>query len=149
MNERDRALLLEAIELSRAAPPSAEAFSVGCIIAARDGAVIATGFSRERGTQSHAEQVAIEKAAQTRVDLRGTTLYSSLEPCSVRGSGLLPCTTRIIDTGIARVVFAMREPSVFVEGHGAEVLAAAGVEVIELSDEAPLVAEINAHLGCA
>ncbi|HUA09327.1 MAG TPA: deaminase [Candidatus Acidoferrales bacterium] len=149
MSARDRALLHEAIELSRAAPPSRDAFSVGALIAARDGSVLATGFSRERGAQSHAEHVAIEKALEAHAALRDATLYSSLEPCSVRGSGLLPCAARIIAAGISRVVFAMREPSVFVEGHGAEVLAAAGVEVIELNDEAPLVAQINAHLGCA
>jgi hypothetical protein len=40
----------------------------------------------------------------------------------------------------------MREPSVFVDGQGAEVLADGGVEVVELVGEAPLVAQINAHL---
>jgi pyrimidine deaminase RibD-like protein len=64
----------------------------------------------------------------------------------VRGSGLRACTARILEAGIPRVVFAMREPPVFVEGRGAEVLTDAGVEVIELGSEAPLVAQINAHL---
>lgn len=143
---RDQRLLRDAIALSRIARPSSSAYSVGCIIAAGDGLMIADGYSRERGPQSHAEQVAIEKALDVGADLRGSTLYTSLEPCSVRGSGLPACAARILDAGIPRVVFAMREPSVFVEGHGAQVLAAAGVEVIELPDEAPPVAQINAHL---
>jgi pyrimidine deaminase RibD-like protein len=142
----DCALLREAIALSRSAPRSTTAFSVGCVIAAPDGAVLATGFSRERGPQYHAEHVAIEKALESRADLTGATLYTSLEPCSVRGSGLRSCAARILDTRIPRVVFAMREPSVFVEGHGAEVLAEHGVAVVELADEAALVAAINAHL---
>jgi diaminohydroxyphosphoribosylaminopyrimidine deaminase/5-amino-6-(5-phosphoribosylamino)uracil reductase len=107
---------------------------------------LTTGYSRERGAQSHAEQVAIEKALELQVDLQGSTLYTSLEPCSVRSSGLRACTARILEAGIPRVVFALREPSVFVEGRGAEVLAEAGVEVIELAGEARLVAQINAHL---
>ncbi|HTV92180.1 MAG TPA: deaminase [Verrucomicrobiae bacterium] len=142
----DQRLLRDAIALSRIARPSTSAYSVGAIIAAQDGLMIADGYSRERGSQSHAEQVAIEKALEAGADLRGSTLYTSLEPCSVRGSGLLPCAARIIDAGIPRVVFALREPRVFVEGHGTEVLAAAGVEVIEMSSEAPAVAQINAHL---
>jgi pyrimidine deaminase RibD-like protein len=143
---RDLRLLRDAIALSRIALPSISAYSVGAIIAAQDGVMIADGYSRERGPQSHAEQIAIEKALEAGVDLRDSTLYTSLEPCSVRGSGLRPCAERIIDAGIPRVVFAMREPPIFVEGHGAEVLAAAGVEVIELPSEAGVVAQINAHL---
>jgi pyrimidine deaminase RibD-like protein len=143
---RDQRLLRDAIALSRIALPSSSAYSVGAIIADEDGVMIADGYSRERGPQSHAEQVAIEKALEAGADLRGSTLYSSLEPCSTRVSGLPACAARIIDAGIPRVVFAMREPSIFVEGHGAEELASAGGEVIELSGEAPAVAQINAHL---
>ena len=143
---RDQRLLREAIALSRNAPASNTAYSVGSIIAAADGTTLTTGYSRERGAQSHAEQVAIEKALELQVDLQGSTLYTSLEPCSVRSSGLRACAARILEAGIPRVVFALREPSVFVEGRGAEVLAEAGVEVIELAGEARLVAQINAHL---
>lgn len=144
MNDRD--FLLEAIELSRRAPPAESAYSVGALIVGARGDVLATGYSRERGRQSHAEHVAIEKALERRASLDGATLYSSLEPCSVRGSGAVTCTARILDAGIARVVFAMREPPVFVEGHGAEVLAISGVEVVEIAELAPLVAQVNAHL---
>lgn len=147
MNDaRDQRLLREAIALSRSAPASNAAFSVGSVIAAADGTILVTGYSRERGAQSHAEQVAIEKALELQLDLQGSTLYTSLEPCSIRGSGLRACAARILEAGISRVVFGMREPPVFVEGHGAEVLADAGVEVIELAGEAPLVAQINAHV---
>jgi diaminohydroxyphosphoribosylaminopyrimidine deaminase / 5-amino-6-(5-phosphoribosylamino)uracil reductase len=148
MNETDadRRFLRDAIECSRNAPPSNGAYSVGCVIVDGRGDVAATGFSRERGAQSHAEQVAIEKATEANADLRGATLYTSLEPCSVRGSGLRSCTVRIVDSHIGRVVFAMREPPVFVDGRGAEALADAGIEVVELGDEAPAVAQINRHL---
>jgi len=141
----DERLLRDAIALSRAAPPSESAFSVGCVIA-RDGDVLATGYSRERGARSHAEAIALEKAAELGRDVRGATLYSSMEPCSVRASGAHDCAAYIIDAGIARVVFALREPPVFVDGHGAEVLARAGVDVVELGAEGGAVAEINAHV---
>jgi pyrimidine deaminase RibD-like protein len=144
--QNDERFLRDAIELSRKAPPSQAAFSVGSLIAAPDGAVLATGYSRERGTRTHAEQVALEKAAEQRLELRDATLYTSLEPCSVRKSDPRACAARIIEAGIRRVVFALREPPLFVEARGAAVLAAAGVEVIELDADAAQVVAINAHL---
>ncbi|HLQ55431.1 MAG TPA: hypothetical protein VK162_14320, partial [Streptosporangiaceae bacterium] len=55
----DHRWLAEAIELSGRCPPSASAFSVGAILVAADGSVIATGFSRERDRRDHAEEVAL------------------------------------------------------------------------------------------
>ena len=44
---RDQRLLRDAIALSRIALPSSSAYSVGAIIAAEDGVMIADGYSRE------------------------------------------------------------------------------------------------------
>jgi pyrimidine deaminase RibD-like protein len=44
------------------------------------------------------------------------------------------------------VVFAWREPSIFVDCEGAELLRAAGVEVVEVPDLAGEVREVNRHL---
>ena len=85
--------LAEAIDLARRCTPSERAFSVGAVIVAPDGETIATGFSRETGPAAHAEQAALDKAAAAGADLRGATLYSSLEPCSVRMSGRPPENT--------------------------------------------------------
>ncbi len=143
---RDRRFLLDAIELSRRAAPSQFAYSVGCVIVGSDERIVAGGYSRERGPQSHAEQVALERALEKDAILEGATLYTSLEPCSVRGSGLTPCARRIIEARIARGVFALREPPLFGEGRGADGLTEGGVEVTEIADEAARVREINAHL---
>jgi pyrimidine deaminase RibD-like protein len=140
----DSDFLDQAIVLSEAAPPSATAFAVGCVIVDPAGNVLATGYSRELGEHWHAEEVALAKAAD--VSLTGATLYSSLEPCSLRKSRPLSCTQLILDAGIPRVVFAMREPPTFVDGCGAELLAAAGVEVVELPDYAARVRAVNRDL---
>src|SRR5205807_9382338 len=78
--------------------------------------------------------------------LRGATIYSSREPCSTRQSRPRSCTALILAAGIGRVVFALREPSVFVEGQGVEELRAAGVSVVELEGLADQVRSVNAHL---
>ena len=44
------------------------------------------------------------------------------------------------------MVFAWREPTLFVEGRGAELLAAAGVEVVEVPQLAESAREANQHL---
>jgi len=69
-----------------------------------------------------------------------------LEPCSVRASRPRSCTEWILRAGIPRVVFAWREPSLFVDCEGAELLRAAGVEVVEVPALAELVRAVNAHL---
>jgi diaminohydroxyphosphoribosylaminopyrimidine deaminase/5-amino-6-(5-phosphoribosylamino)uracil reductase len=78
--------------------------------------------------------------------LATATLYSSLEPCSVRASRPRTCTELILAAGMRRVVFAWREPAVFVDCQGAEILAAAGVEVVELPEFAAVARSVNAHL---
>ncbi|MFI0444211.1 dCMP deaminase [Actinomadura sp. 6N118] len=132
-----------ACELAGLCPPSRTAFSVGAVIVGADGREITRGYSREHDPHDHAEESALAKTA---ADLSGTTIYSSLEPCAERKSRPLTCSELILRAGIARVVFAWREPSVFVEGKGVEQLRAAGVEVVELPALADLARAPNAHL---
>ncbi|MGH2720746.1 MAG: deaminase [Actinomycetota bacterium] len=141
----DRRWLGLAIDLSRQCPPSGTAFSVGAVVVA-DGREIARGFSRETDAHVHAEEAALTKLEAGDDRLRRATIYSSLEPCSTRRSRPDTCTDLILRTGIPRVVFAWREPSIFVDCHGAEDLRAAGVEVVELPDLAAVVRAVNAHL---
>jgi 5-amino-6-(5-phosphoribosylamino)uracil reductase len=147
----DERWLREAIAHSRLCPPSRTAFSVGAIVVSPDGRELARGFSREGDPLDHAEEAALAKlggelGGELDGELGGATIYSSLEPCSTRKSRARSCTELIEAAGIRRVVFAWREPSLFVTGEGAERLAAAGIEVLELPDLAPLVREVNAHL---
>jgi pyrimidine deaminase RibD-like protein len=144
----DEYWLRVAIEESRKCPPAEGAFSVGAVVV-RDGVELARGYSRETDPAVHAEEAALAKLAGTdpaSTDLAGATVYSSLEPCSKRRSRPRTCAQLIIGSGARRVVFAWREPTVFVDGHGAEELASAGVEVVELPALAGAVQEVNAHL---
>jgi 5-amino-6-(5-phosphoribosylamino)uracil reductase len=142
----DAAWLLEAIELSRSCVPSPSAFSVGAIIVNAAGKRLETGYSREGEPREHAEEAALRKASTRGVDVRGATIYSSLEPCSVRLSGRRSCTDLIVDSGIARVVFALSEPPTFVHCEGAARLRAQGLEVVILDALADAVRKINTHV---
>lgn len=72
----------------------------------------------------HAEQNAIVQAARYGLQLEGTTLYCSMEPCRV-------CAMLIASTGISRVVARKRYHA---GGDTPEILAAAGVTLDIVDD---------------
>ncbi|MFE9484629.1 dCMP deaminase [Streptomyces spororaveus] len=136
-----------AIELSHLCPPAEGAFSVGAIVLDRNGQEIARGYSREGGDlHVHAEEAALAKVTQEQV--QGGTIYSSLEPCSQRRSRPLTCTQHILRSGLARVVIAWREPSLFVDDcQGFETLTEAGLTVVEIPELADAARAANSHLN--
>ena len=142
----DHRFLRWAIELSRLSPPSESAFSVGAVIVAADGEVLATGFSREQEEHDHAEEVALRKLSFRDPRLRRATIYSSLVPCGARASRPVTCVQHIVAAGLGRVVFAWREPRLFTDGQGAEQLRAAGLTVTEVPPLAARARAVNAHL---
>jgi pyrimidine deaminase RibD-like protein len=142
----DSELLARAVELARRCPPSETAFSVGALVVDAGGVVLAEGWSRRHDPHDHAEESALADLGRGWRAAPGTTVYSSLEPCSTRASRPLTCTDLILAAGVDRVVFAWREPGVFVDGRGAELLAAGGVEVVEMPDLAAAARTPNAHL---
>lgn len=147
-HQDDRRWMELAIELSRACPPSEGAFSVGAVIVGADGREIARGYSRETDPHVHAEEAALAKVAPDDPRLRSATIYSTLEPCSRRKSRPTSCAQLILDAGIPRVVIAWREPDLFVvDARGSELLAEAGVTVVELHELAEESKAVNAHLN--
>lgn len=141
----DARWMLQAIEQTKQCPPSTTAFSVGAVIVGADGQVLATGYSRENDPHDHAEEAALGKLTG-HPGLKTATIYTSLEPCSKRASRPVTCTQHILAAGIPRVVFAWREPLLFVDCDGAEQLRTAGVEVVQLDQLAAEARAANAHL---
>jgi diaminohydroxyphosphoribosylaminopyrimidine deaminase/5-amino-6-(5-phosphoribosylamino)uracil reductase len=101
---------------------------VGAVIV-RDGHVLGEGFHTALG-EPHAERAAIAAAGDA--DLRGATLYVSLEPCCHTGR-TPPCTDAILEAGFARVVIASDDPTEKASGRGLGILRDEGV-VVELAD---------------
>ncbi|MBG0567856.1 deaminase [Actinoplanes aureus] len=141
----DQRWMRRAVELTHLCPRSETAFAVGAVIVS-SGVEIASGYSRDTDPYVHAEESALLRAAGD-ARLREATLYSTLEPCSKRGSRPhATCVSLIIAAGIPRVVIAWREPDIFVTCEGIALLTAAGVEVVELPEFAGPAMEANAHL---
>jgi diaminohydroxyphosphoribosylaminopyrimidine deaminase/5-amino-6-(5-phosphoribosylamino)uracil reductase len=114
-----RALALAARGLGETNPNPA----VGCVVA-RGAQVVGEGF-HERAGGPHAEVVALREAGPR---ARGATLYVTLEPCAHHGR-TPPCAPLVRDSGVARVVAALRDPSPQVAGRGLALLRRAGVAV--------------------
>ena len=142
----DKKRLLLAITLSTQCQPIKDAFSVGAMVFDASGNLAASGFSRETGTRSHAEEVALLRAKKDQINVSGGTLYSSLEPCGERSSSNKTCTERIVEAGIKKVVFAMREPVLFVNPAPLERFAKHGIELVQITELASFVRAINRHL---
>lgn len=80
---------------------------VGAVLV-RDGEVVGSGFNApisRHDPSAHAEMVAIRAAAEAAQNYRlpGSTLYVTLEPCSM-------CAGLIVHSRIARVVYGASEP---------------------------------------
>jgi diaminohydroxyphosphoribosylaminopyrimidine deaminase/5-amino-6-(5-phosphoribosylamino)uracil reductase len=110
---------------------------VGAVIV-KDSKVKGRGYHQSFG-EAHAEVNAIEDAGSL---AKGATLYVNLEPCNHTGK-TPPCSLKILEAGIKRVVIAMEDPNtiagggaVFLEEHGVEVLAGVCEEAAKKLNEA-------------
>lgn len=124
------------------------AFCIGAIIvtppsaSSPRGEVLSTGYSRELEGNTHAEECAIKKYTEengnTAFALRERTasIYTTMEPCSVRLSGNTPCVDSILSCGfIGKVYVGVEEPTDFVVCEGVAKLRRAGIEVFVVVEE--------------
>jgi len=159
-SEEDQHVLFMKLALSEAKKciPTPTAFCVGCVLTCRwpdedsPMAVLSTGYSRELPGNTHAEANALAKARQLRADelaslltgvsyeelpsiedlLHRSDVYTTLEPCSIRTSGLAPCADALIAAQVQRCVIGVGEPDDFVKCEGATKLIGAGIKVVWL-----------------
>jgi diaminohydroxyphosphoribosylaminopyrimidine deaminase/5-amino-6-(5-phosphoribosylamino)uracil reductase len=114
---------------------------VGAVIV-KDGMIAGLGLHRKAG-EPHAEVHAFRMAGEY---AKGATLYVTLEPCSHYGK-TPPCAELVRDSGVKRVVIAMKDPNPLVSGRGIKILEDAGIEVEVgiLEDEARILNERFIH----
>lgn len=119
----DEAFMRRAISLAAARVGlTGENPSVGCVIV-KDGLILAEAATGEGG-RPHAEEQALDRAGDA---ARGATAYVTLEPCARRSTGAASCSERLVAAGVARVVIAARDPSVYADGEGCARLRDAGI----------------------
>ncbi len=98
---------------------------VGAVVIDDSGNLIGEGFHSKSNQGAHAETNALVAAGNKAV---GATLVVTLEPCNHHGK-TPPCTEKIIESGIKKVVFGVSDPNKLASG-GSAALRNAGIEVI-------------------
>ncbi len=101
---------------------------VGAVVV-RDGRIVGEGYHHRAG-DAHAETNALAQAGPKAI---GATVYVSLEPCRHAGR-TPPCTRRLIEAGIVRVVAGTLDPTE--HGGGALDLRERGIDVVVAGDPA-------------
>ncbi len=95
---------------------------VGAVVV-KNGKIIGKGYHAKFGG-AHAE---INALLDAKNQTKGATLYVTLEPCTFFGK-TPACVNTVIDSGLKRVVIAMKDPNPKVSGKGIRMLQKAGIE---------------------
>ena len=106
MREQDERVMREALALARQAQAAGEV-PVGAVLV-KDGAVVGSGWNHPIGTQdptAHAEIAALRTAARALGNYRlmDTTIYVTLEPCSM-------CAGALVHARVKRLVYGAADP---------------------------------------
>lgn len=157
--ETDARYMWAAVEQARLSKPVMTGYCVGAVLVHNPtGEIRATGYSRELPDNTHAEECCLIKIAgfDETVDLSGVactldlhdyTLYTTMEPCSLRLSGKRACVTWLLAAKLGRVVVGIREPPNFVpECQGMAQLQAAGIATDVCAVYEAECRAVNAHL---
>lgn len=96
---------------------------VGAVIV-KDGKIISQGYHRQVGL-AHAEIEAINNSTEP---LDGSTMYVTLEPCTIHGK-TLPCCNEIVKHKFKKVIIGCIDPNPRINGRGIEFLKNAGIDV--------------------
>lgn len=97
---------------------------VGAVIV-KDGKILGEGYHKKAGT-NHAETAAIADAKKKGNDIRGASIYVTLEPCSKPGR-VGACTDAIVAAGLSHVYYAVSDPNPTNRGRAKRVLVQHGI----------------------
>jgi len=124
--EQDRKFMQKAIDLAEKGRGRTSPNPIVGAVIVRDGEVISTGYHRKAGAD-HAEVDAIKNSP---VPVKDSTIYVSLEPCSIQGR-TPPCTDALIRNEFKKVIIGAVDPNPEVNGNGIRKLKDAGIEVLD------------------
>lgn len=138
----DRYYMERAIQLAKQCKSEAGKVSpkVGAVLV-RDSQLVGEAYRGELGEGEHAEYTLLEKKLPHE-SLEGTTLFTTLEPCTIRRDPKIPCAQRIVQRGIAKVVLGVIDPNKHISGNGWWTLREGEVEVATFDSD--LVQQIDA-----
>jgi len=123
----DRRFALLEIEEARKSVPENDGRPhpmVGAVVV-KNGKVLAVAH-RGEAEGNHAEYIALEKRLSDAA-VAGSTVYTTLEPCTTRNHPKIPCADRLVERKVARVVMGMLDPDTRITGRGQRKLRKANI----------------------
>jgi len=136
----DRKFMEAAVAAARSSPDDGHSPRVGAV-ATKGSEILGTAWRSKVELGQHAEYTLLELVLKPKgVPLTGTTVYTTLEPCTKRGctrhgEQKIPCVDRLISSKVARVVVGMIDPNPFVSGVGWRRLREANITVDVFNDD--------------
>lgn len=103
---------------------------VGVVIV-KDRAVLGVSHRGRTGSGEHAEFGLISELREQGVDLAGSTVYTTLEPCSSRNHPKKPCAEHLIEAGVAEISIGMYDPNPRIHRDGWRLLRDAGMKLVD------------------
>lgn len=144
-----------ALSLAKQSPPKPTNYRVGAVlINCATNEVLSTGYTLELAGNTHAEQCCFEKLAlEHKIDASRLSdvlpdevaVYTTMEPCTFRASGNLPCVDRILNIGskIKTVYVGVKEPEKFnSDNSGKAMLEQAGIRFVHIEGLENLILEV-------
>jgi len=123
-----------AVELGKQSTPEpgrSDTPKVGVVIVG-DGELLGESFRGEGGPGAHAEFGLMERLKE--VNLEGTTVYTTLEPCSRRGPDKQPCAERLVERKVSTVFIGMYDPNPKIYREGWKLLRDAAVDLRDFEE---------------
>lgn len=99
---------------------------VGAVLV-KDKKFLGSAYRGQKGKGDHAEYTLFEKILNG-ADVKGAILFTTLEPCTSRGSHK-PCCEWVIEKGIKHVYVGLLDPNPKIYNIGCKKLQSAGIEV--------------------
>lgn len=133
----DHEVMWEAVRMARLSTAEDDAArhpKVGAALRLANGQIV-TSHKGELRVGDHAEYTLLEGKLPDE-DLHGSTIYTTLEPCTHRSEKKTPCANRIIDRGVSAVVVGMIDPDPVISGAGVRRLRDHGISVSYFTQEA-------------
>jgi pyrimidine deaminase RibD-like protein len=129
LDDRHRSFAETSVQQGKLSSSESDGKPLVGVVIARGDIELGRGYRGKTGEGHHAEYGLIRQLEAQGEDLRGVTVYTTLEPCSSRNHPKVPCAQHLIDAGISEVHIGMYDPNPRIYRDGWRMFRDAGIRL--------------------